>query len=231
MKNLLLFLVITTFFGFCGCDLGFNQEAPNSANPEGTWQWPFPSSTNLGDENTEKSAKVENGRIEIFEEITDETFFRIIRQLDACEVDSQVKEIQIFIYSPGGSAVATFAICDAIRNSTKPVATISLGFAASGAAMILASGTKGKRYGTKYGDIMIHRPYTVIWGYFRREDLAKEAKEMEKLENKLYDLIAEYTGKSVEEIKDALKEENWLNVNEAIKFGLIDKVWRGKKSK
>lgn len=228
MKRILLFLVITAFFGFYGCDFGYNREAPSSANSEGTWQWPFPASTNLG---SEKSAKVENGRIEIFEEITDETFFKVTKQLDACEVDSQVKEIQIFIYSPGGSAVATFAICDAINNSTKPVATISLGFAASGAAMILASGTKGKRYGTKYGDIMIHRPYTFVQGYIRREDLEKEAKEMEKLENKLYDLMAEYTGKTVEEIKASVKEDNWMNVNEAIKFGLIDKVWRGKKSK
>ncbi len=164
-------------------------------------------------------------RIEIFSEINGFEASRIIKHIEDIEVDSTFDEVQIFINSPGGGAKASFAICEAIKNCTKPVATIALDKAASGAALILSSGTKGNRYAIERSEIMLHRPARPVMGIFKSEEFDRMAEGLRESERIIYDIIAENTGKSAEEIEQDLQEEKRFNTQEAIEYGLIDGVW------
>jgi len=131
--------------------------------------------------------------------------------------------IGIRITSPGGSLTAVMAICDVIKSLRHPVVTVALGEATSGAGLILSCGDK--RYVGEHTIVMLHQPAIVFenWSsYF--EDLQELTMALGKIENQMYRLLAENTGKSEEEIRQALKKELWLTAKEAVNFGLADEI-------
>jgi len=131
--------------------------------------------------------------------------------------------IGIRISSAGGSLTAVMAICDVIKALRHPVVTLALGEATSGAAIILSCGDK--RYLGEHTIVMLHQPTVVFEGWsFNLEELQEFSLALKKIENQMYHLLAKNTGKTEEEIKQALKKELWLTAREAIEFGLADEV-------
>lgn len=131
--------------------------------------------------------------------------------------------IGIRISSPGGSLMAVMAICDVIRNLRRPVITVALGEAISGAAIILSSGDK--RYIGEHTIVMLHQPTVVFENWSSSfNDFIQFSSALIKIENQMYRLLAENTGKSVKQIREILKKETWLTAREAIEFGLADEL-------
>ncbi len=152
-------------------------------------------------------------------EITDEVASIIVSEL--LYLDSlNNEEICLYINSPGGSVTAGFSIYDTINFIKSDVKTIVIGMAASMAAFLLASGTKGKRCALKNAEIMIHQPLGGAKGQATEIQIAAE--RIIKLKNKLNNLLADITGKEVEIIKNDTERDNFMDANEALDYGLID---------
>lgn len=132
-------------------------------------------------------------------------------------------DISLYINSPGGSVVDGLATYDIMNFINSDVATYCMGMSASMGAVLLSSGAKGKRYSLPHGKVMIHQPSTGI-GRIKAEDLRVEFEEMEKCKNTLYTILAQNTGKSVEEIEELCRLDRWYTATEAVSEGLIDKV-------
>ncbi|MBE0477524.1 ATP-dependent Clp protease proteolytic subunit [Candidatus Aerophobetes bacterium] len=131
--------------------------------------------------------------------------------------------IGIRISSPGGSLMPVMAICDVIRNLRRPVITLALGEAFSGAAIILTAGDK--RFIGEHTMVMLHQPAIIFDRWSSSfEDLREFASVLTKIEDQMYNLLAKNTGKSIEEIKQMLKKEVWFTATEAIDFGLADEI-------
>lgn len=127
------------------------------------------------------------------------------------------------ISSPGGSLTAVMAICDVMKNLRRPVITIALGEAISGAALILSSGKR--RFIGQYTMVMLHQPTIVLDNWASSfEDFRQLTGALDKMENQMYSLLAANTGKSQTEIKEVLKSEVWFTAQEAIEFGLADEL-------
>jgi len=157
-------------------------------------------------------------------EIMDYEATRFLKTLNDIEHMPKVKVVRVFIYSPGGSVDASLAIADAIMNSKKKVLTISLGQALSGGAYILCAGDV--RYATEHGSIMLHGPAMGLMGMYRAKDLEEEIKLLKKFEDKLFDLLSKKTGKSIEQIREDLKNDKWFTAEEAIEYGIVDSIWK-----
>ncbi len=167
----------------------------------------------------------------IFGEITNASAEQILSKLEVLDRDMTVKRIDILINSPGGSAIGSFAICDRIKRCQKPVKTVVLGEACSGAAFILSSGSVGYRFAMPLAIIMIHRP--ALWtsgDVWRSEDLRQAFYILVGLENRGFNLLSDNTDKSVEELRRDLFVDFYLTSDEAVNYGLIDHVllWRKK---
>ena len=134
------------------------------------------------------------------------------------------KAISLYINSPGGSVTAGLSMYDTINFIESEVSTTCLGMAASMGAVLLSSGEKGKRYSLTHSDIMIHQPLSGIAPNTQASDIEIHWKEIKKCKNTLYQILSENTGKSVEEIEVACDRDNWFTAQEAVDFGLIDKV-------
>ncbi|RLE14577.1 hypothetical protein DRJ04_02140 [Candidatus Aerophobetes bacterium] len=131
--------------------------------------------------------------------------------------------IGIRISSPGGSLMAVMAICDTIKNLRHPVVTLALGEAISGAAVILSCGDE--RFIGDYTMVMLHQPSVIFENWSSNfEELQQFTLALGKIENQMYRLLAQNTGKSEEEIKKLLKKEVWFTAKEAIEFGLADEL-------
>ena len=152
-------------------------------------------------------------------EIIDETANLIIAQLLYL---ASVNDNDIFIYinSPGGSITAGLAIYDTMKFIKPKVTTICVGLAASMAAFILSSGDK--RYALKNSEIMIHEPSTKIYG--NASDIFNHTKWLEKIKNKVDLILSENTHHTIEEIQSATQRDNFMDSNEALKFGIIDEI-------
>jgi len=148
----------------------------------------------------------------------------IIRKLWYLESLDNKKPILFVINSPGGAVDSGFAIWDNIKLLKCPVYTLVMGLAASMGSVLSLVAQKGKRFSTKNSRIMIHQP--LISGVIRGQatDLDIQAKEMLKTRAMIVDIYADATGKPAEVIEKALDRDNWMSPEEAIKFGLIDKV-------
>ncbi len=148
----------------------------------------------------------------------------IIRKLWYLEHLSPGKPILFVINSPGGSVDSGFAIWDQIRMITSPVSTLVTGLAASMGSLLSLSAKKGKRFATPYARIMIHQP--LIGGVIQGQatDLEIQAKEMLKTRDIIVKIYSESSGKSEEEVRRAIDRDNWMTVEEALKFGLLDRV-------
>jgi len=156
--------------------------------------------------------------------VTDESSNTIIAQLLFLSNDDPKSDIQFYINSPGGSVSAGLGIIDTMKFLRCDVATTCIGMAASMGACLLAAGTKGKRNVLQNSQVMLHQP--LIGGVLQgpATDLGIEAQHMLRLRDRLYKLMAEYTGKPAEMIHRDFDRNKWLFAEEAVAYGCADKV-------
>jgi len=131
-------------------------------------------------------------------------------------------EISLYINSPGGSVDDTMAIYDTIRFVSSSVATFCIGRAQSGAAVILAAGTKGKRHALEHAKIMLHQPWGGITG--QAADIKIQAEEILKAKTMINELLAKHSGQPVEKIAEETERDRYMTAEEAYRYGLIDEV-------
>ncbi|MBE6038712.1 MAG: ATP-dependent Clp endopeptidase proteolytic subunit ClpP [Anaerofustis stercorihominis] len=155
-------------------------------------------------------------------EINDQTADSIVAQLIFLESQDPDKDISIYINSPGGSVTAGFAIYDTMNYIKCDVSTICIGMAASMGAFLLAAGTKGKRYALPNSEIMIHQPSGGATG--KSTDVEIYAARLLKLKQKLNEILAQNTGKDVETVARDTEKDYFMEAEEALQYGLIDKV-------
>lgn len=159
------------------------------------------------------------------EEVSDQSASVVIAQMLFLEARDPDKDIQLYINSPGGSIPAGLAIYDTMTYIKCDVSTICLGMAASFGAFLLAGGAKGKRMALPNAEIMIHQP--AIHGngvQGQATDIKIVSDHIQKSKRRLNQILAENTGKTVEEIEAATERDNYLSASEALDFGLIDKI-------
>ncbi len=155
-------------------------------------------------------------------EINDQVADSIVAQLIFLEGQDPNKDISIYINSPGGSVTAGFAIYDTMNYIKCDVSTICVGMAASMGAFLLAAGAKGKRYALPNSEIMIHQPSGGATG--KSTDVEIYAARLLKLKQKLNSILAENTGKDIETIAADTEKDYFMEAEEALEYGLIDKV-------
>ena len=151
----------------------------------------------------------------------------IIAQLLFLQMTDPKKDIHLYVNSPGGSVTAGLAIYDTIQFMTCDVNTYCIGQAASMGAVLLAAGTKGKRFGLPNARIMIHQPWGGAQG--TATDISIQAKEILRLKDRLNEILAKHTGKTVEEISHSTDRDNFMSSEEAKAFGLVDQVVASRK--
>lgn len=159
------------------------------------------------------------------EEVSNTTASLIVAQMLFLEAQDSEKDIWLYINSPGGSVTAGFAIYDTMQYVKCDVSTICIGLAASFGAFLLAGGTKGKRIALANAEIMIHQP--AIHGngvQGQATDIQIVSEHMQKSKERLNRILAQNTGKSVEQIREDTERDNYMSANEALLYGLIDKV-------
>ncbi len=179
--------------------------------------------TSRGERSYDIFSRLLNDRI-IFlsEEVNDTTASLIVAQLLYLEAQDPDKDIQFYINSPGGSVTAGMAIYDTMQYIKCDVATICVGMAASMGAFLLSAGTRGKRMALPNAEIMIHQPSAGTQGQIT--DMAIHMKRLETIKARMNRIMAENTGKSVEEVTAACERDNFMTSEEAKEFGLIDRV-------
>ncbi|MBA3022264.1 MAG: ATP-dependent Clp endopeptidase proteolytic subunit ClpP [Sideroxydans sp.] len=146
----------------------------------------------------------------------------VVAQLLFLESENPEKDIHLYINSPGGSISAGMAIYDTMQFIKPQVSTMCIGMAASMGAFLLQAGEKGKRYALPNSTVMIHQPLGGFQG--QASDIEIHAKYILSLREQLYKLMAEHTGRTVEEIARDSERDNFLPAQEAMAYGLIDKV-------
>ncbi|MEY3448306.1 MAG: ATP-dependent Clp protease, protease subunit [Actinomycetota bacterium] len=139
------------------------------------------------------------------------------------------RDIIMYINSPGGSFTALTAIYDTMQFVRPDVMTICLGQAASAAAVLLAGGTKGKRYALEHSRILIHQPYSEGGG--QGSDIEIQAREILRMRNLLEDLLARHSNKAREDIEKDIERDKILTAQEAVEYGLIDQILSSRKAK
>mgnify|MGYP000631047169 FL=1 len=164
-----------------------------------------------------------NDRIIVLsDEVNDTTASLIVAQLLYLEGQDPEKDISLYINSPGGSVTAGMAIYDTMQYIKCDVSTICMGLAASMGAFLLSSGAKGKRYALPNSEIMIHQPLGGARG--QATDIKIVADQIIKTKERLNRILAENTGRSIEEIARDTDRDNYLTAQEACEYGLVDKV-------
>ena len=138
------------------------------------------------------------------------------------EAQDPDKDIQFYINSPGGSVTAGMAIYDTMQYIKCDVATICVGMAASMGAFLLSAGAKGKRMALPNAEIMIHQPSAGTQGQIT--DMAIHMKRLQTIKERMNRIMSENTGRSIEEVTSACERDNFMSAQEAMEFGLIDKV-------
>ena len=179
--------------------------------------------TNRGERSYDLYSRLLEDRIIFLSgEIDDNLANLIIAQLIYLEGKNSTKDISLYINSPGGSVSAGMAIYDTMKYIKCDVATICVGLAASMGAFILSSGTKGKRYSLPNSEIMIHQPLGGAKG--QASDIEITAREILKLKNELYTIIANHSGQPIERIEKDSDRDHWMTSAEAVEYGMIDQV-------
>ncbi len=180
--------------------------------------------TSRGERSYDIFSRLLNDRI-IFlsEEVNDTTASLIVAQMLYLEAQDPDKDIQFYINSPGGSVTSGFAIFDTMQYIKCDVSTICIGMAASMGAFLLAAGTKGKRIALPNAEIMIHQPSGGAQGQVT--DVEIHARRIAELKRKLNEILAERTGKPVEQIALDTERDHFLSAEAAKEYGLIDKVF------
>ena len=179
--------------------------------------------TSRGERSYDIFSRLLNDRIIMLsEEVNDTTASLIVAQLLYLEAQDPDKDIQFYINSPGGSVTAGMAIYDTMQYIKADVSTICVGMAASMGAFLLAAGAKGKRIALPNAEIMIHQPSGGSRG--QDSDIKIQADQILRIRETLNRILAENTGRSVEEIARDTERDHFLTAQEAVEYGLIDKV-------
>lgn len=179
--------------------------------------------TNRGERSYDIFSRLLNDRIIMLnEEVNNTTASLVVAQLLYLEGQDSSKDISLYINSPGGSVTDGFAIYDTMQYIKCDVSTICIGMAASMGAFLLAAGTKGKRFALPNSDIMIHQPSGGAKG--QATDIMIHADHISNTKKKLNEILAEKTGQSIEVIARDTERDNFMNSEQALKYGLIDKV-------
>ena len=156
--------------------------------------------------------------------VDDHTANLVVAQLLFLESENPDKDIYFYINSPGGSVTAGMSIYDTMKFIKPDVQTLCLGQAASMGAFLLSAGTKGKRFALPNSRIMIHQPLISGGLGGQASDIEIHARELLKLKEKLNKILADHTGKSIEEVARDTDRDNFMSAQEAMEYGLIDKV-------
>ncbi len=179
--------------------------------------------TNRGERSYDIFSRLLNDRIIVLsDEVNDATASIVVAQLLYLEGQDAEKDISLYINSPGGSVTAGMAIYDTMQYIKCDVSTICIGMAASMGAFLLSSGAKGKRYALPNSEIMIHQPLGGARG--QATEIKIVADHILKTREKLNRILAENTGKSSDEIARDTERDNYLTAQEAMEYGLVDKV-------
>ena len=153
----------------------------------------------------------------------------VIAQMLFLQMDDPDREINVYINSPGGIVTSGLAIYDTIQFVKPEVYTYCVGQATSMGAVLLAAGTKGKRYILPHARVMIHQPWGGVQG--AAADISIQAKEILTLRDKIYDILVKHTGQSLEKIKKDCDRDFFMSAQEAKDYGIIDEVIESSKSK
>ena len=151
----------------------------------------------------------------------------IMAQLLHLEGEDPEKDINLYINSPGGSTYALMAIYDTMQFIKPDVATYCMGLAASAAAVLLAGGTKGKRFALPHSRIMVHQPHVSGVGG-QATDIEIHAKEILKTREEINEILADHTGRPLEVVQNDTDRDFWLSATEAVDYGAIDAVLKGR---
>ena len=180
--------------------------------------------TNRGERSYDIFSRLLNDRIIILsEDVNQTTSSLIVAQMLYLEAQDPDKDIQFYINSPGGSITYGMAIYDTMQYIKCDVSTICIGMAASMGAFLLSSGAKGKRYALPNAEIMIHQPSAGTQGQIT--DMAIHLKRLEIIKKRMNKILSENTGKSVETVTADCERDNFMTADEAVAYGLIDKVF------
>ncbi len=158
--------------------------------------------------------------------IEDHTANLVIAQLLFLASEDPKKDIQIYINSPGGSVTATLAMLDTMMFIKPDVATVCIGIAASGAAILLAGGTKGKRFALPNAEVMIHQPWGGAQG--QATDIEITAKHILATRDRLNKILAKTTGQSLSKIEKDVERDYFMSAEEAKKYGIVDDIFSNK---
>ena len=179
--------------------------------------------TSRGERSYDIYSRLLNDRIIMLcDEVNDATASLVVAQLLYLEGQDPDKDISFYINSPGGSVTAGMAIYDTMQYIKCDVSTICIGMAASMGAFLLAAGAKGKRMALPNSEIMIHQPSGGAQGQVT--DIEIHAERLIRVKKHLNEILAERTGKTLEETIKATERDNFLSAQEAMEYGIIDKV-------
>ena len=179
--------------------------------------------TNRGERSYDIFSRLLNDRIVFLsDEVNDTTASLVVAQMLFLEAQDPDKDISFYINSPGGSVSAGMAIYDTMKFIKCDVSTICIGLAASMGAFLLSSGAKGKRFALPHSEIMIHQPLGGTRG--QATDIQIQAEQILRVKKTLNEILAENTGKPVEQIEKDTDRDNYMTAQEALDYGLIDKI-------
>jgi ATP-dependent Clp protease protease subunit len=154
--------------------------------------------------------------------IYDATANEVVMKLLYLQSEHRRKDIHFYINSPGGTVTATLAIYDTMQIITCPIATYCVGVAASGAAILLAGGTKGKRHALPHAKIMIHQPYGQVGGQV--SDIEIQADEILRDRQRLNEILASHTGQPIERIAKDTDRDFYMDPRQAKEYGVVDDI-------
>jgi ATP-dependent Clp protease protease subunit len=138
------------------------------------------------------------------------------------QYENKKQEIHFYINSPGGSVTATLAVYDTMQFLECPIATYVIGMAASGGAVLLAGGTKGKRYALPHATIMVHQPHGQVGGQV--SDIEIQCEEILRMKRTFNEILAEHTGQPIEQVASDTERDRFLTADQAKEYGVVDEV-------
>jgi ATP-dependent Clp protease protease subunit len=167
---------------------------------------------------------LEKRSIYLWGQVDDKSARDVVNKLLLLEADKPGKEIKFYINSPGGMVTSGMVMYDTIKLISSPVSTICMGLAASMGSILLSVGAKGKRYIFPHGEVMIHQPS--LGGYFQATsaDIEIQAVQMEKTKLISAKILADNCGKTVEQVLKDFDRDYWMDAQEAVQYGIVDKV-------
>ena len=165
---------------------------------------------------------LENRIVFLIGEISYSRAAEVIMKILYLENQKRSTEISLYVNSPGGTVDDTMAIYDTMQFVTSPIATFCIGRAQSGGAVILAAGTKGKRFALPHAKVMLHQPWGGVYG--QASDIKIQAEEILKAKMMMNEILSAHTGQPVEKIRSETERDRYMTAEEALQYGIIDEV-------